>query len=372
LYIGQLSGRLRRCDASCREERKASLEKDVAIREAQDTLDRRNLSIIELQRLLNERSDAMPWVAEALADLRLVHDEREARWLETKKHPARTAAETVRQHAEEKKRIRIEKRLIEYRLTLHEHLFPCLRDIEFNDAEKLADTKARETNNEEDPVANWLSKDEWLKLSEAERNQIALERYNKRTKSSWEIGRDFERFIGYHLETEGYDVAYNGALKGFDDFGRDLIVTANAGKTHLIQCKYRSKHKTTPESVVFQVLGSTISYYIERTGRVPSSLPILYKSVQPYIISSAPVAPRVRDIALTMGITIQDNWKMTNCRWLNAISPLTGERIYHLPMDQQYDRVKLSKPGECYVSTVAEAEAKGFRRAKRWVPAQVQ
>jgi hypothetical protein len=31
-----------------------------------------------------------------------------------------------------------------------------------------------------------------------------------------------------------------------------------------------------------------------------------------------------------------------------------------------YDRTKLDKAGEFYAMTVAEAEAKGFRRAWRW------
>lgn len=41
-------------------------------------------------------------------------------------------------------------------------------------------------------------------------------------------------------------------------------------------------------------------------------------------------------------------------------------RIYHLPMDQQYDKVKIKTSEECYAYTVQEAEAKGFRRAYRW------
>ena len=46
----------------------------------------------------------------------------------------------------------------------------------------------------------------------------------------------------------------------------------------------------------------------------------------------------------------------------------TGEKIYHLPFDQQYDRVEISpNKGECYVYTVKEAEDRGFRRAFRWV-----
>jgi hypothetical protein len=41
-------------------------------------------------------------------------------------------------------------------------------------------------------------------------------------------------------------------------------------------------------------------------------------------------------------------------------------KIYHLPFDQQYDRTLIEFKDECYVETVAEAEALGFRRAFRW------
>ena len=41
-------------------------------------------------------------------------------------------------------------------------------------------------------------------------------------------------------------------------------------------------------------------------------------------------------------------------------------RIYHLPFDQQYDNVKINKPGECFAFTVKEAEKNGFRRANKW------
>ena len=44
------------------------------------------------------------------------------------------------------------------------------------------------------------------------------------------------------------------------------------------------------------------------------------------------------------------------------------DRIYHLPFDQQYDRVRIGAvAGECYTTTVAEAEKLGFRCAKRWL-----
>lgn len=41
-------------------------------------------------------------------------------------------------------------------------------------------------------------------------------------------------------------------------------------------------------------------------------------------------------------------------------------KIYHLPFDQQYDRVKIdATKGESYALTVVEAERRGFRRAMR-------
>jgi hypothetical protein len=49
------------------------------------------------------------------------------------------------------------------------------------------------------------------------------------------------------------------------------------------------------------------------------------------------------------------------------ISGRDGEKIYHLPFDQQYDRTKIGhRPGEKYVYSVAEAERDGFRRAWKW------
>lgn len=41
-------------------------------------------------------------------------------------------------------------------------------------------------------------------------------------------------------------------------------------------------------------------------------------------------------------------------------------KIYHLPMDQQYDRTKITKEGEFFAFTVEEAVKKGFRRAYKW------
>lgn len=321
----------------------------------------------ELGRLLEEKSKSMPWIAKMTADLYWAQDERESQHLETKRHPAHRAAEVVRRHAREKKDLRLEKRLVDYRIALMESLFPWLKEIGFEDAEHLAEAKVREAADDDDPAANWLSEDEWSRLSILERYQRALDRYKQRKKSDWEIGREYERFVGYHWESQGYDVIYYGAIKGFDDFGRDLIVTGKTGKIALIQCKYWSKHKKIPEAAIFQLLGSTVGYYIEKTGYPPNNLQTLFQCVQPYLYSSTKVDSRIRNIALDMGIKLKDDVAMKDWPMVKCNISVGGEKIFHLPMDQQYDRVKISKRGEYYVDTVAEAIDKGFRRAKRWV-----
>ncbi|MCD8288518.1 MAG: hypothetical protein LUC26_01195 [Prevotella sp.] len=47
------------------------------------------------------------------------------------------------------------------------------------------------------------------------------------------------------------------------------------------------------------------------------------------------------------------------------INKTTGEKIYHLPFDQQYYTTKIDSPGEFFAFTVKEATSKGFRRAFR-------
>jgi hypothetical protein len=83
--------------------------------------------------------------------------------------------------------------------------------------------------------------------------------------------------------------------------------------------------------------------------------------------TSTSLSPTARNFAQALGIHIHEQvaigaYPMIKCH----ISTASGEKIYHLPFDQMYDRTKLDKGGEFYAMTVAEAEAKGFRRAWRW------
>jgi hypothetical protein len=71
-----------------------------------------------------------------------------------------------------------------------------------------------EADPEADPVSHWLTPEEFAKLSEGERNQRALNRYLASRKSPWELGRDYERYIGYLREQAGCAVTYQASSRG--------------------------------------------------------------------------------------------------------------------------------------------------------------
>ncbi|MFQ5904125.1 MAG: hypothetical protein ACE5JO_10585, partial [Candidatus Binatia bacterium] len=69
------------------------------------------------------------------------------------------------------------------------------------------------------------------------------------------------------------------------------------------------------------------------------------------------------DITLQENVPLDHNYPSIKCN----VSKKDGSKIYHLPFDQQYDRVKIEKgKGERYCKTVEEAELFGFRRAYRF------
>ena len=75
-----------------------------------------------------------------------------------------------------------------------------------------------------------------------------------------------------------------------------------------------------------------------------------------------------RQFAELLGVELVENKPLVRYPSVKCnVSRGTGERIYHLPFDQQYDRTIVEQEkNERYVDTVAEAEEFGYRRAFRW------
>jgi hypothetical protein len=149
-------------------------------------------------------------------------------------------------------------------------------------------------------------------------------------------------------------VTYHGAVKGFEDFGRDLICE-RAGEIEIVQAKCWSKSKVLHEKHVFQLFGSTMHFRKERSEMF----------VTPVLISTTELSDFAKEAAQILGVRVEtrplEDFPLVKCN----VNPSTGERIYHLPFDQQFDRVQIKAQGESFEWTVEAAEAKGFRRAYR-------
>lgn len=340
----QLSGLVRALDS--REKKLDSREKEL------------ERAKTELCDMLTTAQITTPFLAKQFSDFMYVNDLLDADYLETKSRPAFTAAEKVREIAKQKRVLQEQCKLQEYQLNLYETAFPWLAEFKEISSEDLQQLASVDTapDSEYSSLKKWLSPQEYQSLPSAERLQLALERYTKRQKTNWQIGIEYERYVGYCYERKGYKVRYFGATEGLEDMGRDLIVTQGK-KLFVIQCKRWSTEKTIHEKHIFQLYGTTILQMLENPDKRVSGL----------FITTTTLSELAKSCADYLHITVVENYPLREYPLIKCNISKNGEKIYHLPFDQQYDRVMVEPDGgDCYASTVQEAESKGFRHAWRW------
>lgn len=312
--------------------------------------------LTEIRSTLEDTMQSSPWLASKIADAVALIDGEIVAWLRAKKHPALKAAEQVKEISKEKRELLRQKKELEYQIQFYEGLFPWLEEFKTLSAPD-AMAYVHSVDDGYDYVRAWLSPEEYSKLSVTKKNQLALDRYKKRKKTDWEVGVEYERYIGYLAEKAGFRVLYNGATQGISDMGRDIIAT-DGQMTLVIQCKRWAKEKEIHEKHIFQLYGTTVLMQIEKKT-----------ACKGVFITSARLSQLAKKCALFLGIEFFENIKCWDYPLIKCNVSKEGEKIYHLPFDQQYDRVQISgKRGAMFAWTVAEAEENGFRRAKRWIP----
>lgn len=329
--------------------------------------------------LVKQKSLGFPWLAKAISDYYELVDLKIAHYLESKSHPAQKSADTVREIARDKKQLMREYRVAKYLLEYYEELFPWLIDFRGEDLDDLIKQtlynkqEKRQFEEYDDSVRQWMTISEFENLSSSERNQLALDRYlQKRKKSKWEIGRDYERYIGYLYEQNGCLVHYFGILEGYEDMGRDLICKKD-GRIDIVQCKCWSKEKVIHEKHINQLFGTTVMYWVQQHKSDSRGLGQFFEDMKsgyitPKFITSTELSSTAKKFADALGVKISENVPFLSYPTIKCnISTRDHNKIYHLPFDQQYDRTQIiEEKNERYVSTVKEAEALGFRRAFRW------
>ena len=332
----------------------------------------------EIRKIAAQKSMGFPWLAEAFSEYFALRDEEFEKYLNTKKHPAYTTAEIIREVKNEKKLLRKENKILSYKINYFEKLFPWLTElVAVDETEEIPVQMNIEDveDGNEDRVKNFLTPEEYKKLPSVERNQKALDRYLEgRNKSKWAIGRDYEMYVGYTYEQKGYSVEYKGIIDGFDDLGRDIIAIKN-DEVCIVQCKYWAQYKEIHEKHIFQLFGTIMEYWIKnfRNYQKPKSFEEFAKflnenKLRPIFFTSTKLSDRAKEMASALSVEIVENkpigeFPRIKCN-INYDKFGLNTKIYHLPMDQQYDRTIITKSkGEFYAYTVKEAEDAGFRRA---------
>ena len=343
---------------------KAEVQRITSEAESKVATAEQNLKVAEhkenmWRQLLKERTSGFPSLFSNIAHYEKLIDDELAGYMRTKSHPAVSASEVVKAEAKRRRVAEYANRTTQALIEYYENIAPFLLDFKEEIIDENEDAIREYTDDErEDPVTNYLTKEEYRKLSSVERNQMALERFWKRPKSKWLLGRIYERYVGYLYEQQGYEVEYTGIFHGYEDLGRDLICT-NKNEIIVIQCKNWSQFKTIYEKHIFQFFG-TVFQYRDQNPR---------KKVRAIFYTTTELSDLARRFARELNIELEEKSKMPRsypCIKCN-ISLIDGTKIYHLPFDQQYDNTKIEADrGEFYSETVGEAEKSGFRRAYRW------
>lgn len=331
----------------------------------------------EKERLLSETKDLVSnfdngfikgrrWLAEAFSEYLNLKDLEVECSLVVKPNSAWKSSEIVSEIRKSRNKMAKELKFLEYQIASYEEYFPFLSEYRDAILDELIDMRneVEEEMLEIDPALalGYLSKEEYLKLPNAVKFQKALDRYWERDKSKIEIGRMYERYVGYLYEKDGWRVRFEGALKGFEDFGRDLICK-KGNKTEIVQCKCWSQHRVIREKHIMQLFGTTILYRITEN----------IDDVKPIFATTTELSEEAKMVAKELSIEViekrLERYPMIKCN----INPSSKEKIYHLPFDQQYDRVVIGNTeGELYAETIEEAENAGFRRAFKWKGGEVE
>ena len=273
------------------------------------------------------------------------------------------AAETVRKEAALRRSAEHELRVHQYLLQYYESMFPWLEEFRGEEVDELITSTAAEAVAEEsptepsDPARRRLTDAEYRQLTDCEKYQLALDRYWSERKTRWEVGRDYERYVGYLYETDGYAVHYQGIVEGFADLGRDLVCQRGS-ELVVVQCKRWSREKTIHEKHVFQLHGTVMACQLDHPECKARGV----------LVTSTVLSKRAHKFAALLDIQVHEDLPLIRYPCVKCnVSRSDGSKVYHLPFDQQYDRTIVEEHRcERYVETVAEAERLGFRRALRW------
>ena len=308
----------------------------------------------KFQNLLKERAKSEKWFANYIFQLKIADDQHALE----KKHGYETIKSLEKRFKEKYKPAVYENIVLNARIFQYESLFPSL-------VEHIEKAEQLESDIPDDGGRSWLSDAEFKALPDSQKNQLILDRYHAGgKKSKWQIGRDYELYIGHMLAQNGFtNIIQYGIEKKLEDLGIDIIATnPKNGKIYFIQCKRWSAERLIRENTVTQLYAGALIHCLHNNQN--------FKLASLHIYTTAKASELANECAKTLGVHISEDkqpgeYPSIKCK---AGTDEFGLHtyIYHLPIDQMYDRTQIKDVGDCYAFTIEEAERQGFRRAFRW------
>ncbi len=153
------------------------------------------------------------------------------------------------------------------------------------------------------------------------------------------------------------------------------MVCKKNGITEIVQCKRWARGKEIHEKHIYYLFGTAVEYYLGNNGTKNIQAALFASDsfatiVVPKLVITADISSKAEQVAKVLGVKVDkrpfQNYPSIKCN----VSRVNGEKIYHLPFDQQYDTAHINDEElECFVSTINEAETQGFRHAYRWTGA---
>ena len=342
--------------------RERSISQYYDYKEREEWEDQQEFLLIEREEWLEERMKGSQFRRSAAlyADFKVLEFDAIEAFLKTKRNPVKLGS-TTDQELNRLKNITREHTALykemKYKWEYLMNIFPELED--YVDDDELISTapdyeNLEDLHNDYDRAKLYVSKEEYEGMSVNARNQLALDRWWKQPCGVEEAGKRYELYCGYFFEKKGYKVEYHGIKEGKNDLGIDLIATKDS-KTLIIQCKRRRQEGKIHHNTVCQLFGSTVWYADRKKLK-------LFEDVTPVLMTSGELDETAEKMAKVLSIEV--------CHKPMGIYPIikcninNGNKIYHLPFDQQYNNTIIEpEKGEFYALTVEEATKAEFRRA---------
>ena len=221
---------------------------------------------------IQKKDKGSQWYAEIYSELSALIDEKYIDYLENKKRPAPKKAAEARDIKKEKTFLNKKLKLLEYELNTLKSNLPIIEEIEEDLIDKneiLSHLEHQNQKKEFNEVRDNLIKNEKSKkkLSETQKNQLALDKYINKNHNKLSIGRLYERYIGYLYELENWKVTFFGIVEGLEDLGRDLICQ-NEKTIKIVQCKNWGKENIIREKHIYQLFATSIHYKITNKEKI--------------------------------------------------------------------------------------------------------